>query len=71
MKMDAVTERGRILSAVIRFSLSVENNRTDAGRGGRTCRARPNSSVWLTMRRIGNHTRLIHTLLKVLNIQYA
>ena len=27
----------------IRFSLSVENERADAGRDGRTCLARPNS----------------------------
>ena len=63
-----------------RFYLSVENEQADAGRDDRTRLARPNSQrrergqgnldfpVQLTTSRIGNHTRLIHTLLKVLTI---
>ena len=62
------------------FSLSVKNERADAGRDGRTRLARPSSQranedreniifpVQLTTSRIGNHARLIHTLLKVITI---
>ena len=55
-----------------RFSLSVENEQVNAGRGGRTRLARPNAQAQtgtgkkkyfqLTTGRIGNLTRLIHTL---------
>ena len=58
-----------------RFSLSVENKQTDAGRDGQTCLARLNSQArtgtgkyfifilyfQLTMSRFGNLTRLIRT----------
>ena len=33
------------LSSKTRFSLGVRNKRADAGREGRTCRARPNSEA--------------------------
>ena len=64
-----------------RFSLSVdEDEQADAEQDGRTRLARQNSQartgtgknscflVQLTTSRVGNHTRLIHTLLKVLTI---
>ena len=58
------------------FSLSVENEQDGAGRDGRTCLERPNSQArmtgeknmfpaQLTTIRIGNLTRLIHTLWKI------
>ena len=66
-----------------RFSLSVENEQGDSGRDGRTCLARPNSGAQmgtgkyskficpvqlLTTSRIGNLTRLVHTLLEVMTV---
>ena len=64
-----------------RFSLSVgENEQPDAGRDGRTHLVRPNSQaqtdggkcscfpIQLTTSGIGNNTRFIHTLLKVVTI---
>ena len=63
------------------FSLSVENEQADAGRNGRTRLARPNlrrangdREIFifpvhqLITSRIGNLTRLIHTLLYVMTI---
>ena len=63
------------------FSLSVvENEQADAGKGGRARLARLNSQARMgtwenscfpvqpTTSRIGNHTRLIHALLKALTI---
>ena len=59
----------------------LENEEADAGLDGRTRLARPNSQartgtqgnivfpVQLTTRRVGNLTRLIHTLLYVMTIQ--
>ena len=59
--------------------LSREDEQADAGRGGLTCLAKPNvqartgttgknvfSAQLTTTRRIGNHTQLVHSLLKVL-----
>ena len=47
-------------------SLSVgENKQADAGHDGQTHLVRPNSR---TTSRIGNNTRLIHTLITVLTI---
>ena len=75
--MDAVAESGGIPRVSTRFRVSVENEQADAGRDGQTCLERPNSNgnrekfifpVQLTTSRIGHHTRLIHTLLKVLTI---
>ena len=63
-----------------RFSFTVEKKRADAGRDGRTRLARPSSQartgtgkktmfpVQLTTSTSGNHTRLIHTLRKVLTM---
>ena len=59
------------------FSPSVENERAGARRDDRTRLARPNSlangggentffSVQMTTSRVDNHTRFIHTLMKVL-----
>ena len=60
-----------------RFRLGMENERADAEQDGRSRLARPNSqartgtgkkhifSVQLTTSRIGNHTHLINSLLKV------
>ena len=65
------------------FSLKVENEQADAVRDGQTCLARPNTPaqtgtgkkkvfpVQLTMSRIGNHSRLIHTLLYVMTNNYS
>ena len=58
----------------IRFSLSEENERADARRDGRICPAKANpqanggrgkfiSSAEPTASRIGNHTRLINSLM--------
>ena len=70
--MDAAAELGRT-----RFSLSMENEQADAGRYCRIRLARPNSQArtrdrgilifpaQLTTSRVGNLTRLIHTLLYV------
>ena len=45
--VDAVAESGRntVSKHQVRFSLSVDNERADAGRDGRTRRARPNSQA--------------------------
>ena len=63
-----------------RFSLSVKNQRAGTGRDGRTCLAKVNSQVRrgqgklffpcsdTTTSKIGNHTRLVHTLLKGMTI---
>ena len=53
----------------MRSSLSVDYEQADARREGRTHLARPDSQARTgTTRRFGNHSRLIHTLLKVLTI---
>ena len=72
-----------LVSKHCRSSLNVENEQADAGRDGRTSLARRSNSqartggdrgmfifpVQLTTTsRIDNHTRFIHTLLKVLTI---
>ena len=66
---------GGIPRVSTRFSLSVKNEKANAGRDGRTCLARPNSQArtgqdnilfpvqLTTSSRIGNLTRLVDTLL--------
>ena len=73
--MDAVAEIWRNPVRKTKFSLSVENKQTDAGRDGRTRLAKPNSQARAGTGEKKSHfsddheqdcqpyTRLIHTLL--------
>ena len=77
--VDGVVEKGRnpVSRHQIQLNLSAEKDQAGAGRDRRTCLERQNSQartrtgknmffpVQLTLSRIGNHIRLIHTLLKV------
>ena len=84
--VDAVAESGRnpvSKHQPIRFTPSVENERANVGWDGRTRLARPNFQartrtvtksffpIQRTTSRIGNNTRLIQTLLKVLDHIYV
>ena len=75
--MDAVAHGGR--NPLSKHHLNVENEQADAGRDGRTRLARPNSQGERGQGKVyfpcsadhdqdGNHTRLIHTQLKVLTV---
>ena len=67
--MDAAAKVGRNPVSSTRFSLRFKNEQADAERDGRTRVAKPNSQARTgTTSRIGNLTRLVHTLLYVMTI---
>ena len=62
--MDAAAEFGRNPVSTNQIQPEYGDEQADAGRDCRTCLARPKSQarVQLTTSRIGNLTRLVHTL---------
>ena len=79
--MDAAAELGRNPVSKHQIQPEYGDEQADAGRDCRTCLARPNSQartrtwtfifpVQLTTSKIGNLTRLIHTLAMCVTIQY-